>query len=95
MLLKCDTGCGEKFEVEALGVEVVRDDIERTWFYCPHCEEQYTVCYTNDGIRRLQALHQESLKKIRHAKRNRLIRDLKKRIAKGMERLKKEMEPNS
>lgn len=57
MLLTCDKpgiGCNQEFEGEVL-TESVIDDIERLHLKCPHCGTDYTLFYTSDWIKRLQA----------------------------------------
>jgi len=89
--LRCDK-CEAIFHVQQLGTEIVKDDILRTWFPCPNCGEQYTVCYTNTGIRQLQEMHMKLLKHHRSKNMNKRIRDLYDRITVGMNRLREEIE---
>lgn len=87
----CDQ-CNADFTVFRLGVEVVHGDIERTHFICPACGYDYTVSYTNSGIRQLQQLRTKLLKRVRNKKNDRLLKDIKQRIEIGMNRLKQEVE---
>lgn len=83
--------CNTEFTVYRLGIDLVRDDIERTYFLCPACKKEFTCFYTNEGIRRLQNLMQSLVGK--EGKKNvRLRLDLKKRIGVGMDRLRQEVE---
>lgn len=89
IVMVCDE-CKADFTVFRPGVEIVKDDIERTYFACPSCNKDYTVCYTNDGIRSMQRMIQ-GLVGGKGKKNVRLRLDLKKRIEIGMNRLEKEV----
>ena len=89
--LECNQGCGQEFLLISIGAEVVRDDIWKHGFRCPHCGKEYIAYYTNEGIRRMQEL-QKQLQAKPTKKNKKLIKDLAKRIEAGMERLKEEME---
>ncbi len=90
--LVCDDGCKREFLLMRVGTETVRDDIQKVGFTCPWCGKEYISHYTNSGIRAMQEMQKELMGKPKTKKTNRLIKDLKKRIKVGMDRLKKEVE---
>jgi predicted RNA-binding Zn-ribbon protein involved in translation (DUF1610 family) len=57
MTLKCDAGCGEKFE-GVVQVEKVKKDIWKHGFTCPNCGHEYIGYYSNSRIRSEQATTQ-------------------------------------
>ena len=88
--LICNKGCKQEFILVGVGAETVRDDIWKHGFACPHCSKEYISYYTNAGIRELQELQRQLIKKPK--KNKRLLKDLKARIKTGMDRLKEEIE---
>lgn len=88
MKVICDK-CGFHFDVVELNIEKVKKDIERNYFRCPNCGEEYTSYYSNDKIRHLiikQGMlirsfrpEQSKLHKDQH-KIKQLMDDLKKRM---------------
>ncbi len=89
----CDK-CKKDFTLIQPGTSIVRDDILKTWFKCPHCGYRYISHYTNKGIRELQAVQERlrigpqwNKRKIKHK-----LKDLQDVIKTGMDRLKQEIE---
>jgi len=46
----CDK-CQEEFTIKAK-IELVEKDIERMYFVCPHCGEEYTIAYSDNEFRK-------------------------------------------
>lgn len=90
MLVKCDEkgGCKQNFDLEKFKVTKLDNDIEKTYFTCPHCGKEYISFYTDKHIRRKQAI-------IRGMKSASAINTLKKEIAKDMKRLRRKIEASS
>lgn len=87
MLAICDAedGCKKEFTLEKFEVEKLDNDIEKTYFKCPHCNKKYVAFYTDKEIRRKQ-------KFIRNVKDNKKFDKLKDEIGKDMKRLRKKIE---
>lgn len=51
--LTCNDGCGQDFILIEYGKEVIKEDIERVGFSCPHCGKVYTSYYSNDKVNAL------------------------------------------
>jgi predicted RNA-binding Zn-ribbon protein involved in translation (DUF1610 family) len=87
MLVKCDgkDGCNQEFNLEKIEVTKLDNDIEKTYFVCPHCGKEYVAFYTDKHIRKKQAI-------IRGLKSPSAIEQLRKEIAKDMKRLRKKVE---
>lgn len=51
-MVSCDK-CKKEFEIKPQ-VEQLQDNVERIYFVCPHCSEQYTAYYLDDGIKSKQ-----------------------------------------
>jgi DNA-directed RNA polymerase subunit RPC12/RpoP len=90
--LICNMGCGKEFILIDVGSAIVRDDIHKSGFSCPHCGKEYITHYSNTGIRSLQKILQEQKGLPQSKRRQRLIQDLIQRIAIGMDRLQQQME---
>lgn len=92
--LTCDEGCKKEFSLIKPGVDIVKDDILKTWFKCPHCGHEYVSHYTNSGIRELQGtvkMLQGSPQRNKRKARQR-VKDLQAVIKTGMDRLRQEIE---
>ncbi len=87
MLVKCDgkDGCKESFDFKGFEVEKLDNDIEKTYFICPHCGKEFISFYTDTCIRKKQGL-------IRGIVSESEIKKLKKEIAKDMKKLRKRVE---
>lgn len=90
MLVKCDgkDGCNQEFNLKKFKVAKLDNNIEKTYFVCPHCGKEYISFYTDKYIRRKQAI-------IRGMKSASTINTLKKEIAKDMKRLRRKIEASS
>lgn len=52
--LRCDNVfCRKEFELrtDMIKTRVIKADIEKTYFSCPHCGREYTVLFTDSQIR--------------------------------------------
>lgn len=87
MLVTCDgrDGCKNNFDLQGLEVAKLDNDIEKTYFICPHCGKEYISFYTDKYIRKKQKL-------IRGLKSKSAIEEMKKEIAKDMKRLRRKVE---
>jgi len=97
--LVCNEGCGQEFILISYGTEIVKDDVERVGFSCPHCGKVYTEYYQNTAIKKLQeelAALQRKLRKGISAKRadslDKRIKKTKRKLAAAMDNLRKEVE---
>ena len=85
MLALCDgiDGCQKEFKITGFEIEKLEsdDDIEKTYFHCPHCGKEYLCFYTDRSIR-------EKQKKIRKMTNPLFIKKLRKDIAADMAELK-------
>lgn len=94
----CNEGCGKEFTIIRMGSVIIRDDIERVGFDCPHCKKSYTVHYLNNHIKKLQE-EQRKLLSLTASKSERQLKGIlskikskKQEISKAMNELKKEVE---
>lgn len=97
-LLKCDNVfCGKGFELKKGMIRTisVRDDIEKTYFICPHCGREYVTHYTDSKIKELIGEIKEINQKIESGigGRESLIKKKKKMIKKALN-LSRELEIN-
>ncbi len=53
MVARCDF-CKAEFELRVLTKR--EGEVETTYFICPQCGEEYTVCRTNPELRKMQQL---------------------------------------
>ncbi|MHB9909245.1 hypothetical protein [Clostridium botulinum] len=63
MEVYCDK-CKNDFEIN-IKTEKIKGDIERIYFICPHCGENYTSYYLNNRIRTKQEKAREFMSKIK------------------------------
>lgn len=60
----CDK-CQKQFKI-SIKKQKIEDDIERVYFVCPKCKEEYTSYYSNDEIKdkqnQIRAMQEEYLK---------------------------------
>lgn len=49
--VSCDN-CGEAFKIKKLKTTWIDDNVQRTYFICPHCNKEYTSYYTDKRIRK-------------------------------------------
>ncbi|OUM85686.1 MAG: hypothetical protein BAA01_09465 [Bacillus thermozeamaize] len=97
--LVCNEGCGQEFILISYGTEIVKDDVERVGFSCPHCGKVYTAYYQNSVTKQLQeelAALQRKLRRGISAKQadslDKRIRKTKRKLAAAMDDLRKEVE---
>lgn len=50
----CDAGCNKAFTITKLRNKKMIDDIQKTFFTCPHCKHEYVSYYTNAESLKLQ-----------------------------------------
>lgn len=50
----CDAGCKEQFTIQDFQHGDLGDGVEKTYFTCPHCLQEYVAFYTDAEIRKLQ-----------------------------------------
>ena len=87
MIVKCDgkDGCNQEFNLEKLEVAKLDNEVEKTYFTCPHCGKEYVAFYTDPTIRRKQ-------EKIRRLYSPYKIEKLKNEIAEDMKKIRSEIE---
>ncbi|AZS16465.1 hypothetical protein [Paenibacillus lutimineralis] len=51
----CDASCQQSFELEDFQTVRIGDGVDKVYFVCPHCKQEYVAFYTNPEIRKLQA----------------------------------------
>ncbi|MCY9545230.1 hypothetical protein M5X00_31770 [Paenibacillus alvei] len=73
------------------------NDIEVTYFDCPHCLREYISCYTDSSIRRLRGKVQKAHAKIGNAKydqaaASKMLGKLKKKLGADMDNLRAQVE---
>lgn len=87
MLITCDAkdGCKENFDLDKFELEKLDNDIEKTYFKCPHCGKEYISFYTDRHIRRKQGI-------IHGITSISALKTLKNDIAKDMKRLRRKIE---
>jgi hypothetical protein len=97
--LVCNEGCGQDFILISYGSEVVKGDIERVGFSCPHCGKVYTAYYQNSVTKRLKeelSALQRKLRRGMSAKQadclDKRIRKTKRKLTVAMDKLRKEVE---
>lgn len=101
-ILICDN-CKDEFTME-VKEELVKDNISKVYFTCPHCDKEYISYYTNALIKVKQKKMRNIVKKQKKARgkqdinrSNKLYKQyqkLKKEIKKDMDNLKKRIEGN-
>lgn len=50
----CNENCQKQFGVNKFDTKRIDDDIEKTYFLCPHCNHEYAVYFTDEAVRKLQ-----------------------------------------
>lgn len=96
----CNEGCQKSFSIHEFETKKLEEDIERTFFACPHCKHEYTAYYTDAGVRKLQekmrSIHRQlvqpgaNIKKLEHQEKM-----TRKRIKNVMDYLKNKYEVKS
>ncbi|SDO79669.1 hypothetical protein [Halobacillus aidingensis] len=54
MKVTCDDGCKKEFNIPNLISSYINDDVERTFFRCPACGQEYDSFYTNSQAREIR-----------------------------------------
>jgi transcriptional regulator NrdR family protein len=85
MNVNCDY-CHNEFQI-SLNKVAVQKDIERNYFTCPHCKNDFTSFYTNKSIRGKQIKSQKLWEKFHTTK----TINKKENIQKQVEKLKEEI----
>ncbi|WP_123053139.1 hypothetical protein [Clostridium sp. JN-1] len=49
--IKCDF-CGKTFKIKKLKTKWIDNNVQRTYFICPHCKKEYTSFYADRRIRK-------------------------------------------
>jgi transcription elongation factor Elf1 len=49
--VNCDN-CGKSFKIKKLKTKWINDNVQRVYFTCPYCKQEYTSFYTDDRIRK-------------------------------------------
>lgn len=94
----CDKSCGQNVYVKHLKVAKLHNSIEKTYFNCPNCSQEYVCFYTDKSIRKLQSKMRELHRKMKWAKGDELeplVQEetkLKQSIANDMASVKREVE---
>lgn len=50
----CDAGCGEQFTITEFKHSDVGSGIEKTYFNCTNCGQEYVAYYADEKVRKLQ-----------------------------------------
>lgn len=50
----CDAGCKKEFTVTKIRTRKVKNEIEKTFFRCPHCKQEYVAYYASAETLKLQ-----------------------------------------
>lgn len=92
--------CNERFRIMSIQAKLVKDDIEKNYFDCPHCNSEYLVSYTDTSIRALQKKIQKSLAKIGNANydkaaAHKMLRKQRQKLAADMTALRARIEASS
>lgn len=62
---KCDRGCQKEFTITKTRKIKVKNGIDKTYFRCPHCKEEYIVSYVSPTTAKLQREMRKLQKSIR------------------------------
>jgi ribosomal protein L31 len=49
----CDC-CGNTFKIKKLKTKWINDNVQKIYFTCPYCKQEYTPFYTDERIRKNQ-----------------------------------------
>lgn len=50
----CDAGCKKEFTITKFRTRKVKNGIEKTFFLCPHCKQEYVAYYASAETLKLQ-----------------------------------------
>lgn len=62
---RCDRGCQKEFTIIKTRKIKVKNGIDKTYFRCPHCKEEYIVSYVSTTTAKLQREIRKLQKSIR------------------------------
>ena len=54
IIATCNESCNRTFELTEFLTDKLENDVEKTYFLCPHCGHEYVAYYTDAEIRELQ-----------------------------------------
>lgn len=95
MITKCDK-CSKEFELTQINTEsfeLLSNNVERHYFECPNCKEQYTTHYLNDQLKEMQEeIRQLQKKQSLKVKQKNKLAKLKRKIIFMHNQLKMEIE---
>ncbi|MBV4450261.1 hypothetical protein KM792_11450 [Clostridium tyrobutyricum] len=49
--IECDN-CHEQFKITKLKTKWIDENVQRTYFVCPYCKQEYTSFYTDKRVRK-------------------------------------------
>jgi ribosomal protein L31 len=49
--VNCDR-CGKQFEIKKLKTKWIDENVQRTYFVCPYCKQDYTSFYADKRVRK-------------------------------------------
>lgn len=62
---RCDKSCGHNFYVQHFKEDKLHNTIEKTYFNCPNCGQEYVCFYTDEEMRKLQKRQRELQRKLK------------------------------
>ncbi|MCL1702511.1 hypothetical protein MWJ95_19060 [Lysinibacillus sp. Bpr_S20] len=62
---RCDKSCGHNFYVQHFKEDKLHNTIEKTYFNCPNCGQEYVCFYTDEEVRKLQKRQRELQRKLK------------------------------
>lgn len=54
MKVMCNVGCQQEFTLNGFLTVDMSNEVEKTYFQCEHCKQEYVAFYTDPEIRELQ-----------------------------------------
>lgn len=54
MKVMCNEGCQQEFTLNGFLTVDMSNEVEKTYFQCEHCKQEYVAFYTDPEIRELQ-----------------------------------------
>ncbi|MCL1698204.1 hypothetical protein [Lysinibacillus sp. BPa_S21] len=62
---RCDKSCGHNFYVQHFKEDKLHNTIEKTYFNCPNCGQEYVCFYTDEEVRKLLKRQRELQRKLK------------------------------
>lgn len=62
---RCDKSCNQSFYVKHFKEDKLHNTIEKTYFNCPNCGQEYVCFYTDEEARKLQKKQRELQRKLK------------------------------